>query len=250
MRYLSIVACCIVLAGCGSTKFQRVPMYSYDRDDYRVVQQTPPAGAEESAQVGDPLMRTSSMDLVPLIELQADHKHITKYRESLRMQITIPNGKLRLIGVDGAGGKFYRSALGAVLSYEEKGAFDSTEIYPGGVYIASGGATHIYWLWGEREPANISADSTITYKTGIDRMIPLKSGFQRELIYSGSSQGVITLFYREYVNDMVRPAFAQELKYDVAKGPVIGFKGARFEVLNADNTLITYRVAAPLPTAE
>ena len=41
---------------------------------------------------------------------------------------------------------------------------------------------------------------------------------------------------------MARPAFSQELKYDLGEGQVIGFKGARFEVVKATNLGITYRV--------
>ena len=41
---------------------------------------------------------------------------------------------------------------------------------------------------------------------------------------------------------MARPAFTQELKYDLGEGKVIGFKGARFEVLSATNVGIRYKV--------
>ena len=53
-----------------------------------------------------------------------------------------------------------------------------------------------------------------------------EGGFHRELIYGGVSRGTITLTYREYANDMARPAFTQELNYDLADGEEIGFRGA------------------------
>lgn len=65
---------------------------------------------------------------------------------------------------------------------------------------------------------------------------------KKELIYTGVSKNIISILYREYQNDMARPAFSQELKYDLGEGRVIGFKGARFEVLKATNLGITYRV--------
>jgi hypothetical protein len=52
--------------------------------------------------------------------------------------------------------------------------------------------------------------------------------------------------YREFKNSFARPAFTQELKYDLSQDRVIGYQGARFEVLNAGNTEITYKVLSLL----
>jgi hypothetical protein len=45
---------------------------------------------------------------------------------------------------------------------------------------------------------------------------------------------------------MARPAFNQDLKYDLNDGAVIGFRGARFEVIKATNTEIKFRTISPL----
>jgi hypothetical protein len=52
--------------------------------------------------------------------------------------------------------------------------------------------------------------------------------------------------YREFKDNLARPAFTQELKYDLGQSRVIGYKGARFEVLDAGNTAITYKVLSLL----
>jgi hypothetical protein len=70
--------------------------------------------------------------------------------------------------------------------------------------------------------------------------------FRRELVYSGVSQNTVTLVYREFKDDFARPAFTQELKYDLSQDRVIGYKGARFEVVKAGNTEITYKVISLL----
>lgn len=70
--------------------------------------------------------------------------------------------------------------------------------------------------------------------------------FRRELVYSGISQNTITLVYREFKDGSARPEFTQELKYDLSQDRVIGYQGARFEVLNAGNTAITYKVISLL----
>jgi hypothetical protein len=71
-------------------------------------------------------------------------------------------------------------------------------------------------------------------------------GFRRELIYSGTSKGTISIEYREFMNDMARPDFSQELHYDLADGNEIGFRGARFRVLEATNVGIRFKLLKPL----
>jgi hypothetical protein len=77
----------------------------------------------------------------------------------------------------------------------------------------------------------------------IDRCIWAPSGgLRREILYSGGSKGAITLQYREYVNNTARPAFSQELSYDLADGNEIGFKGARIRIIKVSNTGVRYVV--------
>lgn len=70
--------------------------------------------------------------------------------------------------------------------------------------------------------------------------------FRREIVYSGVSKGTVSLLYREYSGNMARPAFSQDLTYDLSEGDEIGFRGARFKVLKATNTSIRYVVLKPL----
>lgn len=70
--------------------------------------------------------------------------------------------------------------------------------------------------------------------------------FRRELVYLGVQQNTITIQYREFKDNIARPAFSQEIKYDLAQGKEIGYRGSRFEVLKATNTELTYRVVKPL----
>ncbi len=65
---------------------------------------------------------------------------------------------------------------------------------------------------------------------------------KKELLYNGRSGTTLRLSYREFVKDMARPAFTQELTYDLRDDRVIGFRGARIEVMDANNTTVRYRV--------
>ena len=65
---------------------------------------------------------------------------------------------------------------------------------------------------------------------------------KKEILYNGRSGTTLRLSYREFVRDMARPAFTQDLTYDIRDDRVVGFRGARLEVLDANNTSIRYRV--------
>ncbi len=66
--------------------------------------------------------------------------------------------------------------------------------------------------------------------------------FQQTLIYSGKIGDKINISYREFINNRARPAFNNEVEYDLSESNVIGYKGARIEILEATNELIRYRV--------
>jgi len=69
-----------------------------------------------------------------------------------------------------------------------------------------------------------------------------------ELLYSGRSGDEIGISYREYANvvggHLARPAFYQELKYDLSRGPRITFRDTTIEVLGADNSGVTFKVVS------
>ena len=66
---------------------------------------------------------------------------------------------------------------------------------------------------------------------------------QFEILYSGLSKGELKVTYREFINDLARSSFYQEASYDYSGGKtMITFKGAKVEVLNANNQQIQYRV--------
>jgi hypothetical protein len=56
----------------------------------------------------------------------------------------------------------------------------------------------------------------------------------------------MTIQYREFKNDIARPAFTQEIKYDLSQGKEIGYTGSRFEIIRATNTELVYKVLKPL----
>ena len=66
--------------------------------------------------------------------------------------------------------------------------------------------------------------------------------FQQTLIYSGKVGTRIRIGYREFANDIARPAFSNDAEYDLNESRIIGYKGARIEVIEATNQSIRYVV--------
>lgn len=66
--------------------------------------------------------------------------------------------------------------------------------------------------------------------------------FDRNLIYNGRSGDEVKFLYRELSGSTNRQAFQQEVTYDLKIGEIIGFKGARFKIIEADNIGIKYEV--------
>lgn len=69
-----------------------------------------------------------------------------------------------------------------------------------------------------------------------------RNDFQQTLIYSGRIGDKINIGYREFSSDYARPAFNNDVEYDLSVSATIGYKGASIEVIEATNQFIKYRV--------
>lgn len=154
----------------------------------------------------------------------------------------IPRGELVFQGTDKLG-KFYLTKTPSTFTAL---GFLSTPI-EAGIYIPDDNSksAQVFWIRsGSDNGAMIDDHSNIDYsfqnieEKGETNVNP----FTRELVYSGVSQNTVTILYREFKDGLARPAFSQELNYDLSKGKVIGYKGARYEIIKADNLGITYKV--------
>lgn len=65
---------------------------------------------------------------------------------------------------------------------------------------------------------------------------------QQTLLYNGKIGNRIAFAYRELQNNLARPAFNNSVEYDLSESNVVGYKGARLEIIKATNTEITYRI--------
>lgn len=95
------------------------------------------------------------------------------------------------------------------------------------------------------QPGLVWFETKITpvgFSTG-EYISPSADSRKFELLYQGYAAKAIKLSYREYVNDMARPAFFQDVSYEVPTFPAeITFKTVRIKVESAGNEGLKYTV--------
>lgn len=93
---------------------------------------------------------------------------------------------------------------------------------------------------GNAQALKLSGGTFVSYR--LKDAVRDAGGFKRHLLYGGRSGNQLLISYREFKDDLARPAFSQEVSFDLSQGREIGYRGARFEVLDATNTKIRYRL--------
>ncbi|GEM_PF-991771 len=74
-----------------------------------------------------------------------------------------------------------------------------------------------------------------------ERDVP--GSIQQVLVYNGRIGNTLHIGYREFTNDQARPAFSNEVVYELMdKTNIIRYKGCEIEVINASNQEMEYRV--------
>jgi hypothetical protein len=210
MKYLVLCAA-ILLSGCATVQFNGAESQVTKIDQ-------PPIGQVVTASIGDRLLQKG--EIVQQNVLQVNHTIDG-------VAYDIPQGVYRGVGHD-AKSDFY-TAVGVVKSF----IADPPKALMLGK--APGSELCVVTIFGGKA----------CYSGDFERKNQVSergTSFQQTLIYSGRVGDKIKVSYREFSNDMARPAFNNDVEYDLSVSNIIGYKGARIEVLKADNTSITYRV--------
>lgn len=224
---LSIV---VPLAGCASTS--PPPQLYFGTTS---IINIPEINVQTTAEIGQNIISKANLTKIPAITISSNVSEVVNSPGIT----TIQAGSIPLF-TSNEHGKFYRDSnatytmLGATVpSNDRSGIYvpnDKTQ--PPVIYHYTSS-----YAYGEIPVPNIQY--TTIEKWGTD-------SFKRELVYSGISQNTITILYREFSENIARPAFSQELKYDLSQGNAIGYKGARLEVIKATNTELVYKIIKPL----
>lgn len=85
----------------------------------------------------------------------------------------------------------------------------------------------------------------VTYSKRED-IFPKPNSFKNELLFQGKNGSNIKFSYREYVNDLARPAYFQDVTYDLSTLPtIITFRTVKLEVIEVNNNGMKYKVLSP-----
>jgi hypothetical protein len=83
----------------------------------------------------------------------------------------------------------------------------------------------------------------------VDAVIPYNSeGYRYQLIYDGIDNNTLKITYREFINNLARPAFYQTVSYKIKKNhytQIIRFKSVKIIIYNANNQYIEYKIVSP-----
>ncbi len=88
--------------------------------------------------------------------------------------------------------------------------------------------------------AAVCKDNVALTRTKVPNLT--SDAFQQTLIYSGKVGDKINISYREFSGNIARPAFNNDVEYDLKESKTIGYKGALIEILEATNQSIRYIV--------
>lgn len=252
MKWLLLLSA--ALAGCSVVAPDPLPMRDYVRPNPIVGEgnvQQPAVGSTAKVTVGEALISVARTEMSAKLRVLSPMEGTSPYgfTRSQTVAATVQAGEYVLVASDMGGGHYFQAPLPPVISMLDVKTGkkeDWTEGKSGGLFVNKSGVYHVYWFWdGWKQPVMARAVNPAVEMV----MLPLpggKASFRRELVYTGRTGQTLTLMYREFSNDMARPAFSQVLQYDIGSDPVIGYQGARLKVLQADNTGITYEVLSHL----
>lgn len=248
---VTLVLAGALLAGCGTRKPEVHPHPTKVMLRPKLETATvhhPAIGAEVTIDVGKSMAFVTRATQVPELELSAPLRHVLVHHGQ-PMAFDAYEGTKPLVGVAYDGEFYGEGNLKVAYENAKTKAWEHDHLVPGGIFVHRDGNRYLWWRW-DGYPIYIDWIKGLQAPVKTKTVAAAGPALRRELVYGGVSQGTISVLYREFVNDMARPAFSQELRYDLAQGRIVGYQGARFEILRADNTGITYRVISHLDAPE
>lgn len=235
-RLAASVLVIMFIQGCTTTsehlgRTYTPSYYSSSISDY------PGIGETKTVEVGESLVWKDKQATIPAIDIEQTIEHPAE-NLGKKFTLTLLSGRYVENGKD-AFGTFYKGKESNVL-------VDSQPVdFEGGIYITNldPTKTEIY-LKSNQQPLSYVRGG-IPFKKSLHQKRDDLS-FKKELVYTGISQKVVSILYREFNEDMARPAFSQDLKYDLSESNIIGYRGARFEIIKATNQELTYKTLKQL----
>jgi hypothetical protein len=182
----------------------------------------PAIGAVAQATAGSQIFERTGGSRYPAVRLEAP----VAYKYGLFPTIDLPSGTILAIDLDR---KKLRACLHpnasgpCLIDTDLDGKFDQMNDWLG------------YAARKVPEPAPYSRGASILAEDASD-------GFSQRLIYLGMAGQTLRLSYREFINDMARPAFTEEVTFTLSgKYPeTVAYKDLSIDILGVDNAGLRY----------
>jgi hypothetical protein len=222
MRQAVLLIAIILSAGCATPSAPIKGVY--------VERQFPALGETVTQELGDTLVQYQWVAEVPSFSFE---ETIATPRNALGVYYELAPQVLEPVAINESGKVFY--APNGLSGYGGLGP-DGPVLRPELKLIMVDGEL-CFFVGGCFESTSIKPAAYVdTARPSIDQ----------ELIFNGRTGDYVRFIYREISSSgLMRTPFAQEVQYDLSLENVIGFKGARLEILEATNQYITYRVLRP-----
>ena len=210
---VAVIGLLIILTGCTSVPANYAPP--------TVEISEPPIGSINTVEVGEYMVRQG-------LYIERDAIRVTRAGESLGYDV-MP-GVYEKKGASKDGTTYYPAAAGARV---KKGAIADPWSY---VLVNDNNELCVITVFAVESCTEGGSWENTVYAATTD------NGFQQSLIYSGKIGDKINIGYREFSNSIARPAFNNDVEYDLSESRTIGYRGSRLEVLDATNESITFKL--------
>lgn len=219
MKYVLACILSMSIVGCATVSYNYVPQTA--------LQGSPPVGETRTVAIGDPLLTQGVMTMYDIIKVAQPTKVSI---------IIVEPGNYRKVGTDGRF-EFYETYDGP-----KSGKFGGSSGEFRTIAIRIDTVTGDTCFIGNNTYEMCSNPAVKMPFTRATEAVLSPIELQQTLLYNGKVGNKLNIGYREFKGDLARPAFSNEVEYDLSESRVIGYKGASLEVLDATNRSITYKV--------
>jgi hypothetical protein len=242
LKHITLIAAStfgiLLMQGCAAVPSENLKRTYTPTYHSPSITDLPAVGEIKTVEVGESLVSKDKQTSIPAIDIE---QAIELPAENLgvKFMLTALSGRYVEKGKD-ASGKYYEAKDGKFL---ENGK--PTNIRQG-IYVTDSDPqkTEFYALTKNSVPLSYPKNG-IPFTKSVQQTRDELS-FRKELVYTGIAQNIVSILYREFKDDTARPAFSQDLKYDLTESKVVGYRGARFEIIKATNQGLTYKTLKQL----
>lgn len=221
LKMLFVLLMVITMFGCST--------FHYPTSKSNESFTAPEIGIEATAYLGDPIITTGS-------GYYADGLYVNNTNNT--STVTISQGFYELVHNDNMYKYYYPASREMLIFYNGYGVKQNYDLELRiGNDNSFGVSTNKY---GYANAKSIKNNLQIEQKNNY--FIAKKNSLQQTVIYTGKQDNILKFSYREFSNDMARPAFTTDITYDMNESNIIGYKSFRAEVIEATNTEIKYKI--------